>query len=109
MVPGHRSESLLERTITNGRNTTWLDVQRQYVDIVQRPQPRLALHAVTAVAVAMVVMAPTPRRAAPGLVIAVAVAAAGPAAAQGRAAAGDHRASRSKTPRAEQRHRSQYR
>lgn len=65
-VRAHRLRNcLLERAITNGRITTWLDVLRQYADIAQRPRP--ALHALTAVAAAMAATArPTPRRAAAG-------------------------------------------
>lgn len=67
--------------ITNGSITTWLDAQRQYVDIAQRPRP--ALHAVTRVATAIATTAP---RAAAGLALAaVAAVVAGQSVVQGRA------------------------
>ena len=68
------------RAIANGRITTWLDAQHQYTAIAQRAVQRPALHAVAAMAATAATgrtrPRPTPRRGA---------AAAGPAAAQGRA------------------------
>jgi len=71
------------RAITNGRITTWLDAQHQYAAIEQRAVQRPALYAVAAMAATAATAAtgrtrprPTPRRGA---------AAAGTAAAQGRA------------------------
>ena len=73
---------LLERAITNGRITTWLDVQHHHEAIAQRAVQPTALHAVAAHdrTVATGRTRPTPHRGAAG----AAVAAAGPAAVQGR-------------------------
>lgn len=65
------SRPLLERAIANRRNTTWLDVQHQYLVIAQRVPQRPALHALAAMAAVAVTAAtgrthrrPTRRRAA---------------------------------------------
>ena len=85
-VEAHRLlKPLLEKAITNGRVTTWLDAQHQYTAIAQRAVERPALHAVAAMAATAVGPTrtrPSPRQGAAGQAGAVSL---GPVAAEGRA------------------------
>ncbi len=95
----NRLNPLLERAITSGRITTWLDAQRQYAGIAQRPESPPVRYAVIGVAATAAAMArPTPRRAAAGPGTA-AGAVAGPVAVPGRAGREQVRPCRTRLPR----------
>ena len=65
--------SPVRTTQSSKEEMTWQDAQHQYVDIVQRPQPRPVLHAVTKVVAIVVTARPTLRMAVVGAATAVVV------------------------------------